>query len=193
MHACCSGMLVRPAQHVASVAHVPVGVPPPLLLVLLPLLDPLPPELDDVHWLWQLCSSHVMRFWVADWQPDSMAFCWQADDCSAEALKVPPGHSQLIASLQELSTPLSCDPHLLSTHDVQAEFEFCACDDSKQAFPPPPLLLLEHANAVSAVATIPPTINAAFIIVYDLPWKHSRLARWRARPRLDGVGHGVTQ
>ncbi len=186
-------MFVRPAQHAARVAHVPVGVPPPLLLVLLPLLDPLPLELDVVHWLWQLCPSHAMRFWDADWQPDSMAFCWQADDSAAVALKVPPGHSQLIASVQELSTPLSCDPHLLSTHDVQAEFDSCAWDDSKQAFPPPPLLLLEHANAASAVATIPPTINAAFIIVSDLPWKHPRLARWRARPRLDGVGHAPTQ
>ena len=87
---------------------------------------------------------------------------------------MPPGHSQLIRSLQPLSVLLTCDEHLLSTHDVHA---WLLWDEARHELPPPPpLLLLEHANAASAAVATAPAINAAFIINADLlkkcppPW-----------------------
>jgi len=68
----------------------------------------------------------------------------------------------LSKSLHPLSTELSCDPHLLSTHEEHAELTPL---DSKHELPLPPLLLLEHANAASAAVATAPTINAAFIII----------------------------
>jgi hypothetical protein len=80
-------------------------------------------------------------------------------------LYVPFGHSHLMRSLHALSRALTLQ--WLSSHDTHAAG---APLDSKHELSALPLLLLEHANAVSA-APIAPTINTAFIIAIDLPWK----------------------
>ena len=69
------------AQHVASVAQVPVGVPP------LPELEPLPepPLLElDAHSVWQFWLWHWMRACTGVWQLDSWAFALH--DCARLAL-----------------------------------------------------------------------------------------------------------
>jgi hypothetical protein len=57
---------------------------------------------------------------------------------------------------------------LLSTHDTQAEL---APLELARQLVAALLLLLEHANAASAVAPTAPTIHTAFIMAADLPWK----------------------
>jgi hypothetical protein len=170
-------------QHVASDAQEPVA-PPLLVLPELddePLLDPLPLEVVE-HSLEQFDCWQESTAEMALMQPDSWAFAWHAEDSAALSLNVPPGHSQFSKSLQPLSTPLTCEPHLLSTHDVHAWLvPLCDWAELMQALPPPPLLL-EHANAASAAVNTPPATNNAFIIVADLPWKAPPPAGRRAGP-----------
>jgi len=73
--------LVSLGQQAASVAHVPVGVPPPLLLpeleVLLPLLLPEPLLEVELHSLAQFAFSHEVRVEIALWQLDSCSWVMQ--------------------------------------------------------------------------------------------------------------------
>ena len=66
-------------------------------------------------------------------------------------------------------TLLSCEPHLLSTQDTHCELALFAL--ARQLVVALLPLLLEHAKAARAAVPIAATINAAFIIAADLPWK----------------------
>jgi hypothetical protein len=168
--------LGRVRQHVCRDAHWPVGVPP----LLLPLPLPLPPLLEVVwHSLEQFWVSQSSMAWPAVGQLPSWALA--EHDCAALSLKVPPGHSQLIKSLQALSAVLSCDEHLLSTHEVQA---WLFVLEARHEFPVE-LLLLEHAKTASAAAAMAPLIQITLFIDVFLP-------EWTP-PRLDGTAHETTQ
>jgi hypothetical protein len=68
--------------------------------------------------------------------------------------------------LHALSTVLSCELHLLSTHETHAEVAPFALARQLVA---ELLLLLEQAKAASAAVAMAPTIITAFIIAADLP------------------------
>ena len=94
LHDGCAALCSIP-QHVASVAHVPVGVPPLLLLPEPVLLDPDPPLLEVVlHWLWQFDVTHMPMFEFAVEHADSAALLAHDMLVAALAEYVPPGHAQ---------------------------------------------------------------------------------------------------
>jgi hypothetical protein len=73
--------------------------------------------------------------------------------------------------LHALSSELSCEPHLLSTHDTHEELApaWLARQFVAELLP----LLLEQANAAIAAPTTAPAIMNAFIIVADLPGRRA--------------------
>jgi hypothetical protein len=93
--------LVSVGQQVARVAHVPVGVLPPLLLPELePLLEPLLlPELlleEELHWLEQFDSTQLPTLLSAVEQPDAISLATHDELVAALCEYVPPGQAQEI-------------------------------------------------------------------------------------------------
>jgi hypothetical protein len=149
-------------QHVCRDAHWPVGVPPPLPLLLLPLPLPLPPLLEVAwHSLAQLWVSQSSMACPAVGQLPSWACAEHI--CAAVSLKVPPGHSQLTKSLHALSAVLSCEEHLLSTHETQAWLLVLEARHDVAV----ELLLLEQAKTASADAANAPPIKITLFIDFS--------------------------
>jgi hypothetical protein len=107
------------------------------------------------HWEAQLELSHVSSGWRALVQLDSSLFISQLSPASTTG--VLPLQAHAITSEHPLVTALSWDEQLLCRHDEHAlAFAPSAVRQPAVAELPPPLLLLEQANAAAATAIARP-------------------------------------